>query len=117
MQQLREAFPWDQAPRYLLRDRNAIYGSEFAAITKGMGVVPGQSLADPKPHSFGTQTPCTWENLPTECGRGRQSSKCNCQCGSQFIGEIRDQRATRLPVQTRTEFSVITPHRLPASSI
>jgi hypothetical protein len=52
MQQLREAFPWDQAPRYLLRDRNAIYGSEFAAITKGMGVVPGQSLADPKPHSF-----------------------------------------------------------------
>jgi len=38
MQQLREAFPWDQAPRYLLRDRDAIYGSEFAAITKGMGV-------------------------------------------------------------------------------
>jgi transposase InsO family protein len=37
MQQLREAFPWDQAPRYLLRDRDAIYGSEFAAITKGMG--------------------------------------------------------------------------------
>jgi hypothetical protein len=28
MQQLREAFPWDQAPRYLLRDRDAIYGSE-----------------------------------------------------------------------------------------
>ena len=38
MQQLREAFPWDQAPRYLPRDRDAIYGSEFAAITKGMGV-------------------------------------------------------------------------------
>jgi putative transposase len=36
--QLREAFSWDQAPRYLLRDRDAIYGSEFAAITKGMGV-------------------------------------------------------------------------------
>jgi putative transposase len=37
-QQLREAFSWDQAPRYLLRDRDAIYGSEFAALTKGMGV-------------------------------------------------------------------------------
>jgi putative transposase len=37
-QQLREAFPWDQAPRYLLRDQDAIYGSEFAAMTKGMGV-------------------------------------------------------------------------------
>ena len=33
MQQMREAFPWDQAPRYVLRDRDAIYGSEFAAMT------------------------------------------------------------------------------------
>ena len=28
MQQMREAFPWDQAPRYVLRDRDAIYGSD-----------------------------------------------------------------------------------------
>src|SRR5271166_4498347 len=26
MQQMRGAFPWDQAPRYVLRDRDAIYG-------------------------------------------------------------------------------------------
>jgi transposase InsO family protein len=38
VQQIREAFPWDQTPQYLLRDRDAIYGSEFAAITKGMGM-------------------------------------------------------------------------------
>lgn len=38
VQQIREAFPWDQTPRYLLRDRDAIYGSDFAAITKGMGM-------------------------------------------------------------------------------
>ena len=37
-QQIREAFPWDQTPRYLLRDRDAIYGRDFAAITKGMGM-------------------------------------------------------------------------------
>jgi hypothetical protein len=37
-QQIREAFPWDQTPRYLLRDRDAIYGSDFAAFTKGMGM-------------------------------------------------------------------------------
>ena len=37
-QQIREAFPWDHAPRYLLRDRDAIYGREFTAITKGMGM-------------------------------------------------------------------------------
>ena len=38
MQQMREAFPWDSTPRYLLRDRDAIYGSDFAAITQGMGM-------------------------------------------------------------------------------
>jgi transposase InsO family protein len=38
MQQLREAFPWDQAPRYVLRDRDAIYGRDFAALTRDMGM-------------------------------------------------------------------------------
>ena len=28
-QQLREAFPWDNTPRYLLRDRDRIFGIEF----------------------------------------------------------------------------------------
>jgi putative transposase len=37
-QQIREAFPWDQAPRYLLRDRDAIFGKDANAITNGMGV-------------------------------------------------------------------------------
>ena len=38
IQQMREAFPWDQAPPYVLRDRDAIYGSEFAATTRDMGM-------------------------------------------------------------------------------
>jgi putative transposase len=38
MQQIREAFPWDQACRYLLRDRNATYGGNWAAMTKVMGI-------------------------------------------------------------------------------
>ena len=29
VQQIVEAFPWDTAPKYLLRDRDAIYGSQF----------------------------------------------------------------------------------------
>jgi len=37
-QQLREAFPWDQAPRYLLRDRDHIFGREFIEQVKAMGV-------------------------------------------------------------------------------
>src|SRR5689334_12637380 len=38
MQQIRDAFPWEQAPRYLIRDRDAIFGKDVVAITKGMGV-------------------------------------------------------------------------------
>jgi hypothetical protein len=38
MQQMREAFPWDQAPRFVLRDRDAIYGTDFAAMTRAMGM-------------------------------------------------------------------------------
>jgi len=38
MQQMREAFPWDEAPRYVLRDRDTIYGRDFAAVTRDMGM-------------------------------------------------------------------------------
>jgi putative transposase len=36
--QLREAFPWDTAPRYLLRDRDRIFGPEFVEQVKAMGI-------------------------------------------------------------------------------
>jgi hypothetical protein len=31
MQQMRETFPWDHGCRYLLRDRDAIYGADLVA--------------------------------------------------------------------------------------
>ena len=37
-QQIREAFPWDEAPRYLIRDRDAIFGKDLVATTKAMGI-------------------------------------------------------------------------------
>lgn len=37
-QQLREAFPFDEAPRYLIRDRDGIYGEEVHRCLKGLGV-------------------------------------------------------------------------------
>src|SRR5260370_42137980 len=37
-QQLREAFPFDQIPRYLLRDRDGIFGGEFRKHVKAMGI-------------------------------------------------------------------------------
>ena len=38
-QQLREAFPWDSAPRYLLRDRDQIFGKDFADRVKALGII------------------------------------------------------------------------------
>jgi putative transposase len=37
-QQMREAFPWDSAPRYLLRDRDRIFGKEFVDQVKAQGI-------------------------------------------------------------------------------
>jgi putative transposase len=37
-QQLVETFPEETAPKYLLRDRDAIYGDVFARHVKGMGI-------------------------------------------------------------------------------
>src|SRR6516162_2750453 len=40
---MREAFPWDNAPRYLLRDRDRIFGQEFMKQVKAMGIKQVQS--------------------------------------------------------------------------
>ena len=37
-QQLREAFPWESAPHYLLRDRDRIFGHDFVEQVKAMGI-------------------------------------------------------------------------------
>ena len=33
-----EAFPWDEVPRFLLRDRDSIYGAAFSKRVRGMGI-------------------------------------------------------------------------------
>src|SRR6202521_5857343 len=40
-QQVTEAFPLDTAPRYLLRDRDASYGTNFRRRVEAMGIVEG----------------------------------------------------------------------------
>jgi transposase InsO family protein len=37
-QQIAKAFPWDTAPRYLLHDRDSIYGIPFRRKVRGMGI-------------------------------------------------------------------------------
>jgi putative transposase len=36
--QLVQAFPWDKAPRYLIRDRDSVYGDVFQAQAKSMEI-------------------------------------------------------------------------------
>jgi transposase InsO family protein len=37
-QQITEAFPWDEAPRYLIRDRDAVYGAAVTRRLRAMGI-------------------------------------------------------------------------------
>jgi transposase InsO family protein len=37
-QQLREAWPWDSAPRFVIRDRDGIYGPDVQATMQAMGI-------------------------------------------------------------------------------
>ena len=36
--QITEAFPWDEAPRYMIRDRDRIYGSVVTRRLRAMGI-------------------------------------------------------------------------------
>jgi transposase InsO family protein len=36
--QLVEAFPWDTVPRYLIRDRDGIYGQDFTRCVNALGI-------------------------------------------------------------------------------
>ena len=37
-QQITEAFPWDEAPAYLIRDRDGCYGADFQDRVENMGI-------------------------------------------------------------------------------
>ena len=36
--QITEAFPWNEAPRYMIRDRDCIYGARFIRRVRAMGI-------------------------------------------------------------------------------
>lgn len=39
-QQMREAFPWDDAPRYVIHDRHRTYGEVFRSRLQALGIAP-----------------------------------------------------------------------------
>jgi transposase InsO family protein len=64
-QQLREAFPWDSAPRYLLRDRDRIFGHDFVEQVRAMGIK--QVLSAPR---------CPWQRAYVERVIGTIRREC-----------------------------------------
>src|ERR1039457_7372464 len=53
--QVTEAFPWDQAPRYLIRDRDTSYGRVFLQRIRAMGI---------RDHPIAPRSP--WQNACVE---------------------------------------------------
>ncbi|MBI4702252.1 MAG: DDE-type integrase/transposase/recombinase [Deltaproteobacteria bacterium] len=43
VQQLREAFPYDTAPKYLILDRDSIFATEVVAAIRAMGIKPART--------------------------------------------------------------------------
>jgi putative transposase len=64
-QQLREAFPFDQLPRYLLRDRDAIFDDAFRGQVRDMGI--HEVLCTPR---------SPWQRAYVECVIGSIRREC-----------------------------------------
>ncbi len=57
-QQMVEAFPWDTAPRYLLHDRDAVFGNNFRSRVAGLGMAE-VLIAPRSPWQKGYASHCT----------------------------------------------------------
>jgi transposase InsO family protein len=64
-QQLVEAFPWETAPRYVLRDRDAVYGVAFSRCVQTMGI-----------HEVKTAPRSPWQNPYVERLIGTLRREC-----------------------------------------
>ena len=64
-QQLVEAFPWENAPRYVLRDRDAVYGVAFSSRVQTMGI-----------HEVKTAPRSPWQNPYVERLIGTLRREC-----------------------------------------
>ncbi len=64
-QQIIEAFPYDQSPKYLIRDRDSIYGHTFQKKVKNMGI-----------HEVVTAPKSPWQNPYVERLIGSIRQEC-----------------------------------------
>ncbi|MBL8706224.1 MAG: hypothetical protein JNM30_15345 [Rhodospirillales bacterium] len=77
--QITEAFPWDDAPNYLIRDRDAVYGAAFKKRLRAMGI---------RDHPIAARSP-------------RQNSHAERdRCGSSCSRSLAKDRSTHGPHQS-----------------
>jgi hypothetical protein len=93
-QQIIEAFPEDTAPRYMIRDRDGIYGQEFRRRVEGMGI-----------EEVVTAPQSPWQNPYAE----RLGGSVRRECLNHVIVEI-------CPARDSTERSALTESVASASS-
>jgi transposase InsO family protein len=94
-QQVINAFPYDTAPEYLLRDRDSIYGSLFVQRVEGMGVK--QKLISPR---------CPWQNPYVE----RLVGSIRRECLDRLI--VFNERHLRQILESYFEYyHKVRPHR------
>jgi putative transposase len=85
-QEIVQAFPWDTAPRYVLRDRDAVYGVAFSRRVQAMAI-----------HEVKTATRSPWQNPYVE----------------RLIGTLRRECLDHVVVLNETHLRRRVPHRLP----
>jgi len=95
-QQLREATPWGEGPRFLVRDNDRKYGSKFQAVAEGAGI---EVLSIP-PRS---------PNLTPVCERFLGSVRRECLDHVLILGEDHLRRVLREYVHEY--FNVARPHQ------
>jgi hypothetical protein len=94
--QMTEAFPWDTAPRYLLRDRDASYGQAFRDRIEVMGIKEVVTAAG---GAGGTPTQCRQDHrVPA----GRRSA--SALRASRGLTSCRGRKSTPVPASRLVTF-------------
>jgi transposase InsO family protein len=95
-QQLREAIPWGEGPRFLIRDNDGKYGLKFAAVAEGAGI----DVVSIPPRS---------PNLTPICERFLGSVRRECLDHIVILGEDHLRRV--LEEYVHAYFNVARPHQ------
>ena len=96
MRQLTEAFPWDEAPRYLIRDRDQIYGAVVARRLRAVGIRDKPTAqASPWQNGFAERL---IGSIRRECGDhfivfGEAHLRSTLQTYARYYNEVRTHRS------------------------